>query len=163
MQIGVARELGQREAGQGGEGRSARGRHVMWVICSPHGSHCQTAFNSASITRRFRMWRLWVVQFLILNNRLFPSFSSCLTICRKPRLLRPLFNNGIVKDHSFHRDISPEIAAANLHQAQREVAARSQTEGAMFFIAVSFSGPEHGKSPSQCQASPPVAQTSECK
>ena len=46
------------EAGQPDEGRSARGRHVMWVICSPHGSHCQTAFNSASITRRFRMWRL---------------------------------------------------------------------------------------------------------
>ena len=67
MQIGVAGSSG-RESGQGDEGRSAGGRHVMWVICSPRGSHCQTAFNSASITRRFRMWRLWAVRFLVLNN-----------------------------------------------------------------------------------------------
>ena len=41
------------EAGQPDEGRSARGRRVMWVICSLHGSHCQTTFNSASISLRF--------------------------------------------------------------------------------------------------------------
>ena len=71
------------EAGQPDEGRSARGRRVMWVICSPHGSHCQTTFNSASISMRFTMWRL--VYNSTFSKTDCPYFSPH-KVCRKPRL-----------------------------------------------------------------------------
>ena len=71
------------EAGQPDEGRSARGRRVMWVICSPHGSHCQPTFNSASISLRFSMWRLvYNSTFQKTDRPHFPPHK----VCRKPRL-----------------------------------------------------------------------------
>ena len=139
------------EAGQPDEGRSARGRRVMWVICSPHGSHCQTTFNSASISLRFSMWRL--VYNSTFSKTDCPHFSPH-KVCRKPRLpvdvgTMTLFRILPFTERYFAGNSDRSFALSA--QREREVASvvGSKNErwkrGEATFIVVSYSDSERGK------------------
>ena len=136
------------EAGQPDEGRSARGRRVMWVICSPHGSHCQPTFNSASISLRFSMWRLvYNSTFQKTDRPHFPPHK----VCRKPRLpvdvgTMTLFRILPFTERYFAGNSDRSFAlSAERERLLRLQGGRMKDGKEATFIVVSYSDSERGK------------------